>query len=142
VLVRGDRRDFVVISCEGEVFGLRGLAGKCVKDFCAKLGGATELPSVTEATQQIVEDMKMTFQRHIAAPPLEGSHDFKNFTLDIADQTGTAALCHDVENGGCTLGRPGGTDDQMMDLCPEPQGNALQDAGPICDDAIRLAALL
>lgn len=65
-LARGDRRDFVLVSCEGEILGLRTQTGKRTKDLRAKFGSADSLRSVDDILKAISSDMGDAFRRHMA----------------------------------------------------------------------------
>jgi len=52
-LVRGDRRSFVAIDWQGEVYTVPRMIGKKAKDVKARLGDPAALPSVDEMREQI-----------------------------------------------------------------------------------------
>jgi len=52
-LARGDRRGFVAVDAQGEVYSLSRWLGPKTKDLKARLGGFTDLPNVEEAVAQL-----------------------------------------------------------------------------------------
>lgn len=63
VLARGDRRGFVVLDRDGEIYSLPKWAGLKTKDVRARLGSEKTLPSVAEARGRIAEAMTPAVQR-------------------------------------------------------------------------------
>jgi hypothetical protein len=63
VLARGDRRGFVVLDRDGEIYSLPKWAGLKTKDVRAKVGSEKALPSVAEARGRIAKAMTPAVQR-------------------------------------------------------------------------------
>ncbi len=63
VLARGDRRGFVVLDRDGEIYSLPKWAGLKTKDVRAKVGSENALPSVAEARGKIAKAMTPAVQR-------------------------------------------------------------------------------
>lgn len=63
VLARGDRRGFVVLDRDGEIYSLPKWAGLKTKDVRARLGPEKTLPSVAEARSRIAKAMTPAVQR-------------------------------------------------------------------------------
>lgn len=64
-LARGDRRGFVVLDYNGEVYSLSRWAGVTSKDLAARLGDPAALPSVTQAKAEIAATMTDTLKTYI-----------------------------------------------------------------------------
>lgn len=64
ILAKGDRRGYVAVSHDGQVFSIARFVGKKAKQVRAKLGDPSALPSVEEAQKQITLDMRQAFTRH------------------------------------------------------------------------------
>lgn len=69
-LARGDRRGFVVIDHNGEVYSLARLLALKAKDVRARLGDGEGLPSVEAAQKQIGDRMTPAIQRHVSESKL------------------------------------------------------------------------
>lgn len=65
-LARGDRRGFVTIDYQGEIYAISRYTGKRVKDVRAKLGNPQELPSVEETKALIASRMTKRLKGYIA----------------------------------------------------------------------------
>ena len=65
-LARGDRRGFVAINIDGDVFAISRLIGGKAKDVAARLGDPSRLPSVDDARARIASDIAPRFTRYIA----------------------------------------------------------------------------
>ena len=63
VLARGDRRGFVVLDRDGEIYSLPKWAGLKTKDVRARLGSEKTLPGVAEARGRIAKAMTPAVQR-------------------------------------------------------------------------------
>lgn len=62
-LARGDRRGYVAVDHNGEVYAIARQAGVQTKDVRARLGKPESLPSVDEAKAQIAADMRPALDR-------------------------------------------------------------------------------
>ena len=56
-IARGDRRGFVAVDYQGEVYAIPRWAGLKTKEVRARLGDEDELPGVAEVKRQIADDM-------------------------------------------------------------------------------------
>lgn len=65
-LARGDRRGFVAITIDGDVFALSRLIDGKAKDVAARLGDPARLPSVDDARARIASDIAPRLSRYIA----------------------------------------------------------------------------
>ncbi|WP_283419150.1 relaxase/mobilization nuclease domain-containing protein [Sphingopyxis sp. Geo48] len=65
-LARGDRRGFVAINIDGDVFAISRLIGGKAKDVAARLGDPSRLPSVDDARVRIASDIAPRLSRYIA----------------------------------------------------------------------------
>ncbi len=65
VLARGDRRGYVALDYQGEVYAIAKYAGVKTKDVRSKLGNPKELPSIEQAKEQIAADMSDKLKQHI-----------------------------------------------------------------------------
>lgn len=65
-LARGDRRGFVAITIDGDVFALSRLIDGKAKDVAARLGDPARLPSVDEARARIAFEIAPLISRYIA----------------------------------------------------------------------------
>ncbi len=65
LLAKGDRRDFVAVSLEGEVMSVARKTGKKAKEVRAKLGEPEGLPSVDEAKVQIANELTAVVRGYI-----------------------------------------------------------------------------
>ena len=65
-LARGDRRGFVAITIDGDVFALSRLIDGKAKDVAARLGDPARLPSVDDARARIATDIAPRLSRYIA----------------------------------------------------------------------------
>lgn len=81
VLARGDRRGFVVLDTEGEVYALARWAGVKTKDIAARLGDPEGLPSVEDARRTLRRQTNTQMQGFIRevkahhAAALDSLHD-------------------------------------------------------------------
>ena len=64
-LARGDRRGYVALDFQGEVFSVSRMAGIKTKEVRARLGDPESLPSVDEAKAEIARRMRPAVQRLI-----------------------------------------------------------------------------
>jgi len=71
-LAKGDRRGFVVVDYFGQVYGLRQMTGKSVKEQKARLGDPDTLPSVSKTKAEISNTIKPVLDNHISS--LERDH--------------------------------------------------------------------
>ncbi len=62
-LARGDRRGFVIVDYEGEVYSIPKWVGVKTKDVRVRLGDEQELESVADAKCRIAQDMLPVFER-------------------------------------------------------------------------------
>lgn len=62
-LARGDRRGYLAVDKDGEVYALPKWAGVKTKDVRARLGDADALPSIEEAKAQFAQDMQPALTR-------------------------------------------------------------------------------
>ncbi|MCL4677219.1 MAG: relaxase/mobilization nuclease domain-containing protein [Alphaproteobacteria bacterium] len=62
-LARGDRRGYLAVDHQGEVYALSKWAGVKTKDVRARLGETDTLPSLDDAKAQIAEDMQPVLTR-------------------------------------------------------------------------------
>lgn len=65
-LARGDRRGFVILDFQGEVWSLARLVGVKAKDVRARLGDEGGLPSVADSKALIAEHITPALKNHIA----------------------------------------------------------------------------
>lgn len=65
-LARGDRRGFVAITIDGDVFALSRLIDGKAKDVAARLGDPARLPSVDDARAGIATEIAPRLSRYIA----------------------------------------------------------------------------
>lgn len=65
-LARGDRRGFVAITIDGDVFALSRLIDGKAKDVAARLGDPARLPSVDDARARIATEIAPRLSRYIA----------------------------------------------------------------------------
>lgn len=65
-LARGDRRGFVAITTDGDVFALSRLIDGKAKDVAARLGDSARLPSVDDARARIATEIAPHLSRYIA----------------------------------------------------------------------------
>lgn len=65
-LARGDRRGFVAITIDGDVFALSRLIDGKAKDVAARLGDPARLPSVDDARARIAIEIAPRLSRYIA----------------------------------------------------------------------------
>lgn len=63
ILAQGDRRGFVAIDRQGEVYALARWTGLKTKDVKARLGNQKDLPTVEEAQAQIAREMTPALER-------------------------------------------------------------------------------
>lgn len=63
VLARGDRRGYVAVDMEGEVYSLPRQIGIKTKDVKARLGKSQDLQSVDDAKRKVAEQMSVTASR-------------------------------------------------------------------------------
>ncbi len=63
ILVQGDRRGFVVIDRQGEIYALARWSGLKTKDVKARLGDSKDLPTVEEAQAQNAREMTPALAR-------------------------------------------------------------------------------
>lgn len=63
ILAQGDRRGFVAIDRQGEVYALARWSGLKTKDVKARLGDATDLPTVEQAQAQNAKEMTPALAR-------------------------------------------------------------------------------
>lgn len=64
-LARGDRRGFVAINMDGDVFAISRLVNGKSQDVTARLGDPSRLPSVDEARARIASDIAPRLSRYI-----------------------------------------------------------------------------
>lgn len=81
ILAKGDRRGYVAVSHDGQVFSIARYVGKKAKQVRAKLGDPSALPSVEEAQKQIALDMRQAFTRH--AGEARANHNQLHYDLLI-----------------------------------------------------------
>jgi len=60
---RGDRRGFVAVDYQGEIYAIAKWAGVQTKQVQSRLGDQNDLPSVEEAKKQIAQEMLTTMHR-------------------------------------------------------------------------------
>lgn len=65
-LARGDRRGFVAITIDGDVFAISRLIDGKVKDVAVRLGDPARLPSVDDARARIAAEIAPRLSRYIA----------------------------------------------------------------------------
>lgn len=65
-LARGDRRGFVAITIDGDVFALSRMIDGKAKDVAARLGDPARLPSVDDARARIATEIAPRLSRYIA----------------------------------------------------------------------------
>jgi hypothetical protein len=65
-LTKGDKRGFVVLDHDGEVYSLPPMLDVKTKDVRARLGDGVDLPGDTETRKTIGEKMSPAIRRHIA----------------------------------------------------------------------------
>ena len=65
VLARGDRRGYVAVDYQGEVYAVAKYTGVKTKDVRERLGEPKELPSIEQAKDQIASDMSKHLQKHV-----------------------------------------------------------------------------
>lgn len=65
LLARGDRRGFVALDYQGEVYSLSRYAGVKVKEMEARLGQAKDLPSVDEVKERLANGMTRKLEAFI-----------------------------------------------------------------------------
>ncbi len=66
VLARGDRRGYVALDYQGEVYAVAKYTGVKTKAVRERLGDPKELPSIEQAKAQISSDMSKKLHKHIA----------------------------------------------------------------------------
>ena len=81
-LARGDRRGFVAIDYNGEVYSLSRALNLKAKDLKAKLGDAADLPSVQDTKHQISQTMTPALKNHISEARTNFKH--RSATFDHA----------------------------------------------------------
>lgn len=67
VLARGDRRGFVAVDYQGEVYSVARYTDTKTKDVKARLGDQEELPTVKEVKEQIADSMTAKLEQYIRA---------------------------------------------------------------------------
>lgn len=65
-LARGDRRGFVAINMDGDVFAISRLINGKSKDVATRLGDSSHLPSIDETRARIASDIAPRLSRYIA----------------------------------------------------------------------------
>ena len=81
-LARGDRRGFVAIDYNGEVYSLSRALNLKAKDLKAKLGDVADLPSVQDTKRQISQTMTPALKNHISEARTNFKH--RSATFDHA----------------------------------------------------------
>ncbi|MEL6790609.1 MAG: relaxase, partial [Pseudomonadota bacterium] len=81
-LARGDRRGFVAVDYNGEVYSLSRALNLKAKDVKAKLGNAENLPSVAETKREIANRMTPVIKAHIE--DARKAHKHRTATFDHA----------------------------------------------------------
>ena len=66
VLARGDRRGYVALDYQGEIYAVARYTGVKAKDVRERLGDPNELPSITQAKGRIASDMSKQLRQHLA----------------------------------------------------------------------------
>lgn len=64
-LAQGDRRGFVALDHQGEVYSLSRWSGVKPRDLANRLGDGSNLPTVAQTKQRIADNMTDMLQRHI-----------------------------------------------------------------------------
>jgi Ti-type conjugative transfer relaxase TraA len=101
VLAKGDRRDFVLVDRQGEVFSLPRMLGLKTREVRTRLGDGVDLPTTTQVLTQWVQEQRnplpkgegirealATITRHHAA-----------FTPSMMERTLKHIVPHDAERG-------------------------------------------
>ncbi|MEO1152199.1 MAG: relaxase [Pseudomonadota bacterium] len=81
-LARGDRRGFVAVDYNGEIYSLSRALNLKAKDLKAKLGNADSLPSVAETKREIANRMTPVIKAHIDGA--KKAHKHRTATFDHA----------------------------------------------------------
>lgn len=66
VLARGDRRGYVALDYQGEIYAVARYTGVKAKDVCERLGDPKELPSIEQTKDKIAADMSKKLQQHLS----------------------------------------------------------------------------
>lgn len=100
-LAKGDRRGFVALNIQGEVFSVPRLVGIKTKEVKAKLGDPNALPSVDQTKQKIKD--KVTDKIHAF---IDQSHDHHASQLQpLYDQRKTMVANHRIERARLKRGQ-------------------------------------
>lgn len=97
VLARGDRRGYVAVDYQGEVYAIAKYTGVRTKAVREKLGDPETLPSLEQAKAQIADSMSDKLKRHLHQAEKDkqrrfASFEFKRKELVESQRTERAAL--------------------------------------------------
>ncbi|MBB4212782.1 relaxase/mobilization nuclease-like protein [Rhodothalassium salexigens DSM 2132] len=76
-LAQGDRRGFVAVDLQGEVYAILRMTGQKTKAVKDRLGDPSTLPSVAETKARVAELMKKVLKRHITTLDQESAERLK-----------------------------------------------------------------
>jgi hypothetical protein len=76
-LARGDRRGFVAVTIDGDVFALARMIDAKSKDVASRLGDPAALPSVSDTRQKIAEQIAPRLTRYIAEAKRIARHNME-----------------------------------------------------------------
>jgi len=88
VLARGDRRGFVAVDYQGEVYAIARLTGVRTKEVAAKLGDPANLPSVDQAKAEYVARMAGRLKAFIREVELDAGRSRQSFEFRRAEMVG------------------------------------------------------
>ena len=84
-LAQGDRRGFVAIDYEGNIYSLSRWSGVKSKELAERLGEAEELPSVEDVQAKIAERMTPKFQEYAAEVTENAIEELRGFEAQRAE---------------------------------------------------------
>ena len=76
-LAQGDRRGFVAVDVQGEVYAIPRMTGQKTKAVKERLGDPSKLPSVAETKARVAELMEKVLKRHITTLDKESAQRLK-----------------------------------------------------------------
>lgn len=92
-LAQGDRRGYVAMTVEGEVFAISRMIDKRTKEVAAKLGNPAALRTVSETARYIGETVAPRLSRHIS----EAKRVAANAMRPLNEQKHTMKVAHQAE---------------------------------------------
>ena len=82
-LAQGDRRGFVAVDHQGEVYAVARMTGQKTRAVKARLGDPSKLPSVAETKARVAELMEKVLKRHITTLDQESAQRLKPIRASI-----------------------------------------------------------